>query len=173
MDDEVDILHGEIVTYLGEISQKPLSAKQTRDFLHLMDAVNDLENIGDIIETDLVALGNKRIQEGFTVSAATEKVLRRIHDAVAKTVDAALYALMENDPQAAREVIAMKGEINRLVEAASRHQAERLVVDEPNRLAAYQVEIDVIEKLKRIYYFAKRMARVVVPPVVVAEKSGM
>ena len=171
MDDEVDILHGDIVTYLGEISQKPLSSKQTRNLLHLMDAVNDLENIGDIIETDLVALGNKRIEEGVSVSEATEQVLREIHDAVAKTVDAALYAVMENDPRAAQEVIAMKGEINVLVEAASRHQAERLVVDEPNRLAAYQVEIDVIEKLKRIYYFAKRMAKVVVPPVI-AEKAG-
>ncbi|MDH3888154.1 MAG: hypothetical protein OEU78_06620, partial [Gammaproteobacteria bacterium] len=43
------------------------------------------------------------------------------------------------------------------------HQATRLVVDEPHRLAAYTLEIDIIERLKRIYYFAKRMAKAVIP----------
>ena len=39
----------------------------------------------------------------------------------------------------------------------------RLVAEEPNRLPAYTMEIDIIEKLKRIYYFSKRMAKSVVP----------
>ena len=39
------------------------------------------------------------------------------------------------------------------------HETQRLVAEEPNRLAAYTVEMDVIEKLKRIYYHAKRMAK--------------
>jgi phosphate:Na+ symporter len=38
----------------------------------------------------------------------------------------------------------------------------RLVATEPNRLPAYRMEVDVIEKLKRIYYFAKRLAKTVV-----------
>lgn len=33
------------------------------------------------------------------------------------------------------------------------------------RLEAYSLEIDLIEKLKRIYYFAKRMAKDVIPDV--------
>ena len=50
------------------------------------------------------------------------------------------------------------------------HQAQRLVADEPNRLATYSVEMDLIEKLKRIYYFAKRIAKTV-PPTVLAEQA--
>jgi phosphate:Na+ symporter len=38
-----------------------------------------------------------------------------------------------------------------------------LVAEEPNRLPAYTVEMDILQNLKRIYYFAKRMARLVVP----------
>jgi len=64
MDDKVDALHGQIVIYLGKISQKTLTEPQTKELLGLMDAVNDLENIGDIIETDLVYLGNQRIEAG-------------------------------------------------------------------------------------------------------------
>ena len=163
LDDEIDILHGQIVTYLGEISRKPLSEQQTQDFLRLMDAAKDIENIGDIIETDLVALGQKRIEQNVTVSPATQKVVSGLHAEVAKTVDAAISSIVENDQKAAQGVIAAKEEINRLIEDAEAHQMERLVADEPGRLAAYAIEVDIIEKLKRIYYFAKRIAKATVP----------
>jgi hypothetical protein len=47
------------------------------------------------------------------------------------------------------------------------HEAKRLVAEEPNRLSAYAVEMNMLENLKRIYYFCKRMARSVVPSVTV------
>jgi phosphate:Na+ symporter len=55
----------------------------------------------------------------------------------------------------------MKQEITQIVESAAAHQAQRLVAEEPNRIPAYTIEMDIIEKLKRIYYFAKRMAKTV------------
>ena len=50
-------------------------------------------------------------------------------------------------------------------------QAQRLVADAPNRIAAYSVEMDIIEKLKRVYYFAKRMAKTVLPAELEAEAA--
>ncbi len=172
IDDEVDILHGAILTYLGKISQKALTQAQTEELLNLMEAVNDLENIGDIIETDLVYLGNVRIKAGFEVSDATREVLTQLHEVIAQTVDAALDSVADRDQRAAQEVISLKGDINRLMESAAMHEAKRLVAEEPNRLAAYTTEIDVIEKLKRIYYFAKRMAKTVAPAEVATEAES-
>ena len=163
IDDEVDILHGHIITYLGQISQGSLTEEQTRGFINLMAAANDLENIGDVIETDLVHLGYEGIEQGVSVSDATRKILQELHHVVSSAVDMARDAVMENDQIAAQEVIAMKGDINRFMESAAMHQARRLVAEEPNRLAAYTLEIDIIEKLKRIYYFSKRMAKAVMP----------
>ncbi len=163
IDDEVDILHGHIVTYLGRISQKELTENQTRALVNLMAAANDLENIGDTIETDLVYLGKEGIQAHVSISEETREVLYKLHNVVSTTTELAIDAVMENDPQAAQEVIAMKADISRLMESAAMHETRRLVAEEPNRLAAYTLEMDVIEKLKRIYYFAKRMAKSVVP----------
>jgi len=163
IDDDVDILHGHIVTYLGRISQKALTNEQTRELVHLMDAVNNLENIGDIVETDLAYLGNQRIEQGVSISMATQAVLKKIHNVVMATVSLAIDAVTENDPHAAQEIIAMKTDIARLTDSAAMHETRRLVAEEPNRLAAYTVEMDVIEKLKRIYYHAKRMAKDVQP----------
>jgi phosphate:Na+ symporter len=163
IDDSVDILHGHVVTYLGHISQKSLTEEQMRDFVSLMSAVNDLENIGDIIETDLVHLGNQRLSEGVSISSSTREVLTSLFETVSRTVVLATRAVVEGDPETAHEVIGIKGEINRLMISASMHQAKRLVAEEPNRLAAYTIEMDIIEKLKRTYYFAKRMAKTLVP----------
>ena len=163
IDDEVDILHGHIVTYLGRISQKTLMQEQTDRLLNLMSAVNDLENIGDIIETDLVSLGLKRIEQGVSISDATRAVLENLHETITVTVELAMRAVKENDQRAAQDVIAMKADITRQVDSAAMHEAARLVAKEPNRLAAYTVEMDVLEKLKRIYYFSKRMAKAIMP----------
>ncbi|MGB7932024.1 MAG: Na/Pi cotransporter family protein [Gammaproteobacteria bacterium] len=163
IDDDVDILHGHIVTYLGRISQKALTEEQTRELVHLMDAANNLENIGDIVETDLAYLGNQRIQQGVSISVATQDVLKKLHHSVMSTVELAIDAVTENDQHAAQEIIAMKTDIARLTDSAAMHETRRLVAEEPNRLAAYTVEMDVIEKLKRIYYHAKRIAKDVQP----------
>ena len=163
IDNEVDILHGHIITYLGNISRKTLTSEQTQKLVGLMAAVNDLENIGDIIETDLVHLGNERIEQNISISEQTREVLARLHAVVSDTVSRVIIAVRDNDQQAAKDVILMKTDINQLVDAAATHQAMRLVVDEPHRLAAYTLEIDIIERLKRIYYFAKRMAKAVMP----------
>jgi len=163
IDDEVDILHGHIVTYLGRISQKALTEQQTEVLMKLMGATNDLENIGDIIETDLVYLGNEGIDNQVAISNETRVMLAKLHDVVSTTAELAIDAVMENDEQAAQEVIGMKADISRLMESAAMHESRRLVAEEPNRLAAYTLEIDIIEKLKRIYYFSKRMAKAVMP----------
>jgi phosphate:Na+ symporter len=171
IDDEVDILHGDIVTYLGDISRKSLTEDQTRELVNLMSAVNDLENMGDIIETDLVHLGNERIRNDVSISKETQAVLKELHDTVANTVEMAFNAVTKNNEVAAQDVIHMKADINRMMDSAAQHEARRLVAEEPGRLPAYVLEIDIIEKLKRIYYFAKRMAKGVTPEEVL-EQAG-
>ena len=63
----------------------------------------------------------------------------------------------------ALSAIDMKPEITARTTEAIEHQLERLTVDEPYRVEAYRIEADIIEDLKRIYYYAKRAARVGVP----------
>ena len=161
MDDEVDILYEQIISYMGAISKRQLTDQQTQELLALMAAVGDLENIGDTIETNLVVLGNERIDAGVSISEPTRKVLNDFHKVVNKAFSLAVQAVSQSNEQVATMVIAMKDEVSELADSAAAHQAERLVAEEPNRIPAYTIEIDIIEKQKRIYYFAKRMAKTV------------
>jgi phosphate:Na+ symporter len=163
MDDDVDLLHGLILTYLAKLSRLDLSERQTLELMRLMEAVNDLENIGDVIETNLVVLGHERIDQGVSISAPTREILLGFQEAVTRSVSAAVQAVAQKNAAAAHTVTAMKQEIAAIAESAAAHEARRLVAAEPNRLPAYTIEIDIIEKLKRIYYFAKRMAKTVEP----------
>jgi phosphate:Na+ symporter len=172
LDDEVDILYEQIIEYLGRISKQSLTDQQTREFLKLMEAAGDIENIGDTIETNLVALGNSRIDAGVSISVPTREVLVSFHKVVKKAFRVAVQAVSQNNEEAAQAVISMKNEISDLAGSAAAHQAARLVAEEPNRIPTYTIEFDIVEKLKRIYYFAKRMAKTVVPDEEETEAGG-
>ncbi|HSF84462.1 MAG TPA: Na/Pi cotransporter family protein [Acidimicrobiia bacterium] len=163
MDDEVDDLHAQIIEYLGEVSRRSLAEDLTSELLALMEATNDLEAIGDIIETNLVGLGLARVEQGLEVSEQTQSVLVEFHSAVSEALDEAVDAVAELDARAGKSVGKMKRDINALEEAAAAHQAERLIDDAPDRVANYRLEIDVVANLKRVFYFAKRMARTAAP----------
>jgi phosphate:Na+ symporter len=163
MDDEVDALHAHIIAYLGDISQERLSDAETDEMIALMDVTNDLESIGDILETNLVSLGYSRLDQSLSISDTTRKVLEEFEETVREAFDLSMMALTQKNEPASRRVLAMKSEINSMERAAALHQAERLTVDEPNRVENYRLEVDVIANLKRIYYFSKRIARTAIP----------
>jgi phosphate:Na+ symporter len=162
MDEEIDVLYKHIVNYLANVSKMTLNEYQTQKMVKLMAVVNDLENIGDVIEVNLVELGEQRIKKGFKISEATQKVINTVHVVVSDALKAAVRAVVEEDKDFAMRVISMKEDMNRLAEQADLHQVQRLVSEDSGKFEAYSVEVDIIEKLKRIYYHARRMAKTVV-----------
>jgi phosphate:Na+ symporter len=171
MDEEVDVLYKHIVNYLADVSQLKLNEYQTQKMLKLMEAVNDLEHIGDLIEVNLVDLGERRIEKSFKISQQTQKVINTVHHVVSDALKAAVRAVVDEDKDFAVRVISMKEDMNRLIKQADLHQAQRLVSEDSGKFEAYSVEVDIFEKLKRIYYHAKRMAKTVVETA--EEKAAM
>ncbi len=158
-DETVDLLHGQIINYLGHLSQGALGEEDAWRLVSLMEAANDLEGIGDVIETNLVSLGLRRQEEGIRVSDATREMLEDFHRTVTRALDLALQAVSQRNVEAAKAVVAMKEYVNSLADSAALHVARRLVADEPRRLEVYTLEVEIFKSQKRIYYFANRMAR--------------
>ncbi|MCU7914737.1 MAG: Na/Pi cotransporter family protein [Candidatus Thiodiazotropha sp. (ex Gloverina cf. vestifex)] len=161
MDEKVDVLHQHIVSYLGRLSRKALSESQSASILRLMSVINDLEYLADLIERDMVGLGYKIIQEQLKVSPETQRMLHHLHTQISQAVALAIRAVKMHDQDLADQVIGMKTTVEQLFDAASSHQASRLVADAPNRLSTYTLEVEIIEKLRRIYHFADRIAQLV------------
>ncbi len=163
MDVAIDLLHGQIIDFLRRLGLGNLTAAEAHEMVNLMTIANNLENIGDIIETDLVTVGRRRIDERVFVSKATQRVIGDVHGAVAQALDTAVQAAVSGDEATARRVVAMKSRVNRLADEAVAHGARRLIARAPERTRTYTREMEVIERLKRVYYFAKRIAKAVEP----------
>jgi phosphate:Na+ symporter len=163
MDDRVDLLEDEILKYLGQIRKGSLSENDSADFVTLMHATDNLESIGDIIETNVVALGKSRLEQGVEASETMRGLLEEMYTSVVKAVALAVQAVRDNDQSAAQEVVSLKGEIDRGLQSALVHQAEMLEQNNAKRLATFRVEMELVEALKGIHTLAKRIARGVLP----------
>jgi phosphate:Na+ symporter len=70
-----------------------------------------------------------------------------------------LQALLEDNVELAREVIGRKEAFNGLMESAYGRVRQRLLSSDPHRLPTFQVEVDSVHLVQRIFYFARRTAR--------------
>jgi phosphate:Na+ symporter len=159
LDEDIDLLHGHVVEYLRRVSRPELSAGQNREVGGLFDAVNALESIGDIVETNLVPLGRQRHEKRLRFTNDTEEAVRELHRAVVETLAESLRSLEQEDVETARRVVGSKGRINELADRAAAGLRRELDTRRPGVIDVYRVGTDVVEKLKRIYYFTKRLSR--------------
>ncbi len=159
LDTDIDILHGHVVKYLGKVSVGELTSDESGEVMELLQVANHLEQIGDIIETNLVTIGHHRIEEGVVVSEATRKVIQRYFDEVSQAFKASVRAVREQDYGAAQLVKQMKKDMAALAEETARYELGRLVADEPNRLQTFTREMEMIECFSRIYRMSRKIAR--------------
>jgi len=160
-DVEVDRCYEELVTYIGQISRSHLDQTLADEVLAELAVVNELEAIGDVVERDLVALGRRRMALGVNVSPGTNELLTALHALVAEALRDALVAFEHDSRKHAKRVVRLKGDLNEFVHKVETHQATRLAADAPNRLAAYTLEMEIIDKLGRVYHHARRLAKAV------------
>ena len=161
-DDDVDSLHRAIITYLDKITHedmvKPLPARVQTAF----GVVNYLENIGDVVETDLMASAEHRRSRDIVLEQATEDSLRALHATACAVLDKSLTAFVEGDKILAEEARERKAEFNAQANSARVHAGQSLASDSVERLESYRVVVDTIECYSRIHSLARRIARLVV-----------
>ena len=161
MDSRVDEIHGFILSYLADLSRGNLEKSQS-DLLHrYLAASNYMENIADMLETNLMEIGRERLRTGLVISDATKDLLGHFHREVSLQVNQSIEAMITNDHVMAKKIIAAKPVIKELSAEAEQHLSRRFAADEPQRMVAFRLESEMIEYLKRMYYFAKRIAKIV------------
>ena len=160
-DDEIDDLHDAIIDYLRRVSDAELTERQGEQVVGLMTVASALEIVGDLVHHDLARIGLRRVEEGVPLSEESEALITEFHTAMRDLLADALRAVEEQDPTLARSVLEAKPEVNELLERVAVHQTARLTADAPERVAAYSRGNELLENLRRIYTFAKRIARTV------------
>jgi len=160
-DDEIDVLHDAIVDYARRLSQTNLGSESARRLSLYVTAANHIESIGDLVEINLVGAGRERLEHGLAPSPNTVDLLEHLHERVTWSVQMALEALDASSPEMAARVIEAKDGLNRTSDELENHLRLRLASADHDRLPLFKLETDVTEYLRRVFYFAKRIAHLV------------
>jgi len=161
MDNGVDDVQRAIVGYLRRITSQDIS-DDTADRASLAVTIaNYLESIADIAATRIARLGRDRLNEGVQFSNVTVGKLNDLGEAVKHAIDQTIDALENDDHDTAREVVRMKPRIADACDAIRSHLQGRLTADEPKRVAVFRIETELLEQYNRIFYFAKRIAKLI------------
>jgi phosphate:Na+ symporter len=161
-DDDIDTLYEHIIVFLGKLSQRNLVADQPQELARLVGIANYLENIGDVISKEMLEVLHKRQSMSVVVSESTDAVLQPIEQEVLRAYEKTLSAFDSGDTGDALDAIESKGTVNKLATEATTHLAHRLVADAPSRFESFEIETDIIENLRRIHTYTRRIARLVI-----------
>jgi len=164
-DDEIDILEEEILRYLGNIRKGTLSEQDSLNFQGLMIATDNFESLADVIETDLVSIARKAADLNLKASEKTRTLMMEVYDTVLKSVELTVQAIRDNDQHAAESVLLLKNIIRDNSESLLTRKANRLATDDQDYLKLVQLQMSFVDQMRRIYSLTKRIAKVVLPPV--------
>ncbi|MCA9290127.1 MAG: Na/Pi cotransporter family protein [Phycisphaerales bacterium] len=148
-----------IVGFAHRLLVRTTAARDARRLQRLLMAANHLLSIADTIGINFAAWRREWDGRRLHASLETRDQFVALHARVADAVTTAVRALRDADLAAADGVIAMEPEIHAATERLAQRLAARLVQADPQRVAVYRLESEVIEILDRLYYFAERIAR--------------
>ncbi|MBF0212024.1 MAG: Na/Pi cotransporter family protein [Magnetococcales bacterium] len=160
MDDRVDEIYRAVTRYLAGIGGATLSNQVADELMAAMTVCNELEAVGDIIETNLAHLAETQLIQRHEFSAEMREALDSYHQTVLSSFRRAADAFLTDDPTLAKEVMAQKESITSL-DTQARLDQMRVLRSGAGDFAAYTLQVNLYENFKRIFYHAKRIAKVV------------
>jgi len=170
--DQVVTLREAMLAYLQHVGRAELSDAESDEHARLVAATSDIENMSAAISRELAPLAQTLKEADITPSKETTELLERLFQTIQQSAHSALQALVEGDERAAQTVVASREMILELTSAVYRQQAARLTQDDPDRLLKHRAQLEILDKLRRIYSVAEHMAISVLPrSVLVGELS--
>jgi phosphate:Na+ symporter len=158
---DVEALDGAILAYARRLLARNISTAEAARLETFLAATTHIQSIADVLGVNLAALGEQWRQRGLHASEDTARQARELFGVVAGAVERAFDAFRDNNSDEARAVIALKPEVSRRADALNERITNRLRAESPDRVAIYRAESELIEIFRHVFYFAKRLAKIV------------
>lgn len=171
--DQLVVLREAVLAYLQHVGRGELSDAEADEHARLVTATGDIENLGAAISRELAPLAQTLKEADITASEETRKLLELLFRTIQESAHSALRALVEGDERAAQTVVANRDTVLGLAAELQRQQAARLAWDDPDRLLKHRVQLEILDKLRRIYTVAEHMAISVLPRSVLAGELSL
>ena len=170
-DDVIDRLEEDIKQFLIQLSAQPLTEEQAERETALIFVIANLEEIGDVIEKNLMELAEKKIRGGHVFSQQGWSEIRDVHQKVLENLELALAALAAQDASIAEKVIRHKSRINMLERQLRQTHIQRLHEGLRESIDTSSIHLDLLANLKRANSLAAGIAYAVLGRHAVRDES--
>ncbi|MDR3606371.1 MAG: Na/Pi cotransporter family protein [Oligoflexia bacterium] len=161
-DDKVDILNREIRFYLAKLTQEILTRDQAEKQMELISLSNDVENIGDLVNHNILALARTMVKHSITFSQQGWEEIRDFHGKVCENFDLALIAYATQDEEIARKVIRHRTTLISIENQLKEKHIARLSQGTRESIETSSVHLDLLAHLRQINGYIGNIADAVV-----------
>lgn len=150
MDDVLDKLNLAIKAYVMSLEHDAMSEDDLRRAREILSFATHIEQAGDIVDRNLLAVANKLAKRGLTFSKSGQAELQSMIDRLVVNVRGAASLLMTGDERAAR-MLAEEKEVFRSMEVASTDaHFERLRSGRIDTAETSALHLDALRDLKSV-----------------------
>ena len=158
IDDEVDFLHENIITFLTRIAREELGPEQASRSYELVMITTDLEHIGDILSKSVVVLAEKVENSPLPLSPEGKQEILEFFKTTAANLNEALAAFVMGDQILARTVFDRRIETGITFDKLFERHMNRLYSRKVESLKTTSIHIDLLEEINRINHFTFRIS---------------
>jgi phosphate:Na+ symporter len=149
-DDQADFLEREIKLFLARLGREAMGSDLSQREIGLITVIGNLENIGDIIDKNLMELARKRLYQGRRFSDPGWAEILEFHGLVSKNLERAIAAFAANDRALAQEVLDQRPLLRQREREMRESHLNRLRSGLTESLETSEIHLDVLTNLKRI-----------------------
>ncbi len=149
-DDQLDFLEREIKLFLVRLSRETMDADLAGKEISLITFIGNLENIGDIIDKNLMELARKKLYHGRHFSDAGWAEILEFHGLISKNLERAIAAFAASDRRLAQDVLDQRPVVRQRERELRESHLDRLRAGLAESLETSDIHLDVLTNLKRI-----------------------
>jgi phosphate:Na+ symporter len=158
LDDQVDHLDREIKFYLAKVNQAQLAENQARRQLELLTLTHELEQIGDVINKEMMELAEKKRHKNVSFSVDGWKEIQEFHRMVMENFRLAITALASGDIDLGKKVLRHKKHLAEIEQEYAQQHLLRLHQGLRESFETSSIHLDLLSNLRRINAIVCRMA---------------
>ena len=148
-DELIDRLEEDIKQFLVKLSSQTLTEDQAERETALIFVIANLEEIGDVIEKNLMELAEKKFRGNHVFSPQGWTEIKELHALVTENLELAMSALASGDRSVAEKVIRHKSRVNVLERRLRQTHIQRLHEGLRETIDTSSIHLDLLANLKR------------------------
>ncbi|HCU25613.1 MAG TPA: hypothetical protein DF383_11410 [Deltaproteobacteria bacterium] len=157
VDDQVDLLNKEIKFFLAKLSQESLTEEQADMEFRLIEVTGLLEEIGDIINREILELAEKKISTGRKFSEEGWEELQEFHRRIMENFQIAAGALAAEDETLARKLLRHSEQLAALERDYRQAHLHRLHLGKKETFETSSIHLDLLSNFHRVNFLLAKL----------------